>query len=78
MNITLKEIPEELHHKLKQRAETHGRSLNKEVISILEMTVNPVKKRSQDLLRQISERRNKMPHIVKKDELKAMIEEGRR
>ena len=78
MNITLKEIPEELHHKLKQRAEIHGRSLNKEVITILELMVNPVRKSSQDLLRQIREHRDKMPHIVRDEELKGIIEEGRR
>ncbi|MCC5835749.1 MAG: Arc family DNA-binding protein [Opitutales bacterium] len=77
MNITLKEIPDELHQKLRQRAETHGRSLNKEVLSILEMTVNPVRKSSQDLLRQISDRRDKMAHVVKDEELKGIIEEGR-
>lgn len=77
MNITLKEIPEDLHHKLRQRAETHGRSLNKEVINILEMMVNPVRKSSQDLLKQISDRRAKMAYIVKEKELKDIIEEGR-
>lgn len=56
----------------------HGRSLNKEVLTILEMTVNPVRKSSKDLLEQISERRDRMPHIVKDSELKAIIEEGRR
>lgn len=77
MNITLKEIPEELHHRLRERAEAHGRSLNKEVITILETTVNPVRKSPQDLLRQISERRERMPNIVKDEELKSIIEQGR-
>lgn len=77
MNITLKEIPKELHLKLKQRAETHGRSLNKEVITILEMAVHPIRKSSQDLLMQIRARRDKIPHIVKEEELKNIIEEGR-
>lgn len=77
MNITLKEIPKALHHKLKQRAETHGRSLNKEVISILEMTVNPVQRNPQNLLKQISERRDKMEHIVQEEELSEIIREGR-
>ncbi len=77
MNITLKEIPENLHHKLRQRAQTHGRSLNKEVITILETMINPVRKSPEDLLKQISDRRDRMPHIVRDEELKSIIEEGR-
>jgi len=77
MNITIKEVPDELHQKLRQRARMHGRSLNKEVITILETMVNPVPRGSRDLLRQISERRNKMDSIVKEEELKEIIEEGR-
>ena|SRR6266567_4652449 len=33
--ITLKNVPADLHRKLKKRAEEHHRSLNKETISIL-------------------------------------------
>jgi plasmid stability protein len=33
--ITLKNIPEELHLKLKKRAEEHHRSLNREIIATL-------------------------------------------
>jgi antitoxin FitA len=33
--ITLKNIPEDLHRKLKKRAEEHHRSLNKEIIATL-------------------------------------------
>ena len=77
MNITLKEIPEELHQNLRRRAETHGRSLNKEVLTILEAVVNPVKRSAKDLLTQIEERRARMPHIVKEAELESIIREGR-
>jgi plasmid stability protein len=34
--ITLKNIPEQLHKKIKQRAIEHHRSLNNEIISCLE------------------------------------------
>jgi antitoxin FitA len=39
--ITLKDIPEDLHQVLKQRAQKHGRSLNKEVLACLEAAVAP-------------------------------------
>ncbi len=45
----------------------HGRSL----------AVNPMRKNRRDLLVQIRERRESMPYIVKEEELKKIIEEGR-
>jgi len=36
--ITLKNIPPDLHRKLKKRAEEHHRSLNKEIIATLKST----------------------------------------
>ena len=35
-NVTLRDVPAELHHWLKQRAASHHRSVNKEVIALLE------------------------------------------
>ena len=35
--ITLKNIPDRVHSALKQRARRHGRSLNKEALTCLEM-----------------------------------------
>ena len=34
-NVTLRDVPAELHHWLKQRAASHHRSVNKEVIALL-------------------------------------------
>ena len=34
--MTLREVPDELHSWLKQQAEAHHRSMNKEVIALLE------------------------------------------
>ncbi len=39
--ITLKDIPAPVHSALKQRAKVNGRSLNKEVLTCLEMIVAP-------------------------------------
>ena len=38
--ITIKDVPPEVHRTLKSRAEAHGRSLNKEIIVILEGTLH--------------------------------------
>ena len=39
MNLTIKDLPTRLHRKLKARAEANRRSLNGEVIDILEQVV---------------------------------------
>jgi plasmid stability protein len=78
MNITLKELPDTLHLKLKERAEANGRSLNKEVIAMLEAMVNPVRRNPENLLRRIAEHRAALPHLVKEAELPGIINEGRR
>lgn len=38
--ITLKNVPEDLHAALKSQARTHGRSLNKEILSVLQGRVS--------------------------------------
>jgi plasmid stability protein len=43
-SITLKSIPASLHRALKSRAKLHKRSLNQEVLSVLEEKVAPAKK----------------------------------
>jgi plasmid stability protein len=42
MNITIKDIPVKLHRKLKARAKANNRSLNREVIDILETADRPI------------------------------------
>lgn len=39
--LTLKSVPEELHERLKKRAERHRRSMNSEAIMILERALKP-------------------------------------
>jgi plasmid stability protein len=41
MNLTIKDVPAKLHRKLKGRASENNRSLNWEVIDILERAVDP-------------------------------------
>jgi len=39
LNLTLKNVPPELHRLLKARAETNRRSLNREILALLEAQV---------------------------------------
>jgi len=77
MNITLKEIPTDLHQKLKKRAEANGRSLNKELILMLEQMVNPQQFSPNDLLSEIRRNREKMPFVLDNESLNELIQEGR-
>ncbi len=44
MNITIKDIPEELHAILRHQAEVNGRSLNKQILFSLDRICRPKKK----------------------------------
>jgi antitoxin FitA len=46
-NVTIKDLPAELHERLKENARINRRSLNAEVITLLEAAVEP-RKRSVD------------------------------
>ncbi|GAB5562279.1 MAG: hypothetical protein SynsKO_39260 [Synoicihabitans sp.] len=48
--ITLKALPVSLHRQLKTRAARHKRSLNQEVIAVLEDAVAPAKRINPDTL----------------------------
>ena len=39
--ITVKSLPDELHRRLRERAEENGRSLNSEIIACLKAAVEP-------------------------------------
>jgi plasmid stability protein len=39
--ITVKGLPDELHRRLKERADEHGRSLNSEIIACLKAALEP-------------------------------------
>ena len=41
--VTIKDLPERLHRRLKTRASAHGRSLNREIIACLEAAAGPAR-----------------------------------
>ena len=48
--ITIKHIPESIYHKLKQQAEAQHRSMNSEIISCSERSVEPNSVSSDEIL----------------------------
>ena len=77
--ITLKNVPEELHRRLKARADRNRRSLNREAIRCLEAVVQEEAGSEEDLLGRIRRRREAlgMRRSLSAVEIEAAIEEGR-
>ncbi len=78
IDITIKNMPPNLYKKLKARAATHRRSVNREVISCLEKVLNPQHAdqnlqdppdnldnpdQTEELLAKIEKLRNRVPPI---------------
>ncbi len=72
--ITLKDIPQNVHKALKQRAKSNGRSLNREVLAILVSSVMPRKVDVDAYLVEIRQHRESLPGRLT-DEL---LEEAKR
>ncbi len=76
-NITLKDVPDDLHERLKVAAEATGRSLNKLILTTLERSVGPRRIDRLDLLERIRSRRVSMDRILDDSFLQEAIREGR-
>ena len=76
-NITIKNIPEEVYRELKQRAEVQRRSLNSEIIHILEHAVTNKKMQPEATLSRARELRNKVQGKMDSSEIQQAIDSGR-
>lgn len=75
--ITLKNIPEGLYGKLKESASDHHRSINSEVIHLLESALLPQEISSEERIRRVRALRPKIEPATA-EQIMALIEEGRR
>lgn len=76
-NITLKDVPEDLHERLRVAAEASGRSLNKLILTTLERSLGPRRIDRLDLIERIRNRRATMDRILDDGLLEEAIREGR-
>jgi plasmid stability protein len=77
--LTVQNVPSTLHAKLKRRAERHRRSLNDEVLAVLEDAAGSAEQPDdrQALIERIRKEREDGPTITADpDELKRMMREG--
>lgn len=79
-SITLKDVPEDVHAALKKEAAAHGRSLNREIIQRLRVSL--VKERRpgvEEVLARAAKHHLRTKGVFLTDEeLEAAIEDGRR
>jgi len=76
-NITIKNIPDGVYQELKQRAETQRRSLNSEIIHILEQAVANKKLPPEVTLSRARELRDKVQGKLSATEIQQAIDSGR-
>lgn len=75
--ITLKNIPESLHERLKESAAQNHRSLNREIISRLEAQLMPPRPDAEQKLAEIRALRQRLAAYATPEEIEAAKSEGR-
>jgi plasmid stability protein len=78
-NLTIKNLPREVHRSLKERAKRNRRSLNSEVIEILARTLPPPAVDPAEFLARIEAMHRKYPNLrMTPEEIRAARLEGRK
>lgn len=75
--LTIKNVPEALHRRLKERAQTHRRSLNSEALLCLEIATRQVPVDEELLLEELRLLRDQAEVYLTDDALRRAIDEGR-
>jgi len=77
-SLTIKNLPEELHKRLKENAAQHRRSINSEAISCLEKVLGAHRVDPREFLAEVDAMRKRMPYVNLTEEfLRAAKNEGR-
>jgi len=75
--VTVKDLPEKLHRQLKARALQHRRSLNSEIIAVLEAATAPQKLDPDTLLARAAALRSRVSGRLKDSDLATFRRTGR-
>ncbi len=76
--ITLKNIPDDLHERLKTSARSHHRSINSEIINCLEAILKTEKITPENRIARLRSIRPRIdPYAVSTDDIQQAIDEGR-
>lgn len=77
VNITIKNIPDEVYEKLKDRAKRNRRSINNEVIHLIESQFRANQVNAEEVLYKARKFRSKLKGSLTTEEIEAAINEGR-
>jgi plasmid stability protein len=69
INVTVKNIPPDLHKGLKASAARHRRSLNKEIIALLEERLKPRKRTPEEVLAAVGVLHDRLKGVWLTDEM---------
>jgi plasmid stability protein len=76
-NVTIKDLPVDLHERLKENARLNRRSLNAEVITLLEAAVEPRKLNVNEILRAARSVRSQVKRELTDHDINRMKRQGR-
>lgn len=77
VNLSLKNVPDDVYARLKKRAERHRRSMNSEIIQILDRSLRLVHDRDE-LMKRIEAVRSKQTFTTTNEEIQAAKLFGRK
>lgn len=77
-SITIRDIPDSTYQKLKERAELHRRSINSEIIMILEQTTHSHPRDPESILLTLKKLHKRAKGSLSMDEIQDAIDEGRK
>jgi plasmid stability protein len=76
-NVTIKDLPPELHERLKENAKVNRRSLNAEVITLLEAAVGPRRINVDEILATAGTVRSHVNRELSDHDISRMKRQGR-
>lgn len=76
-NLTIKNLPDDVHQKLKQQAAEHQRSLNSEVIFCLKQAIQPTRRSAEEIIAEARRLKQGIKGSLTIEEIDAAINEGR-
>ena len=76
-SITVKNIPDEVYEKIKERAESNRRSINSEIVFSLEKSVQADRVSEEEVLYQVRNFRTSISKGITENEINSAIKEGR-
>ncbi len=77
INITIRDIPDDIYEKVREQAKVHHRSINSEIIACLESSVKSKNISTEDILNEARKMRKKAKGSLSTQEIIDAINRGR-